>query len=671
MRHIFILVLYCTVFFCTVLLCTRTGQCLGQQLTFELPAADGTLFKLESGTSNLTAVCFLGTECPMARVYSGRLSELHSKYGPQGVTVVGVMSNRQDSLADVRNYIESTNARFPIVIDEGNVVADRFGATRTPEVYLLDGDLRLRYHGRIDDQYAPSVARKEADREDLRAAIEELLAGKPVTIKETRALGCIIGKVKSADAESIEANSITFSKDVFPILQEHCIECHRVGEIGPFAMNRYEEVVGWADTMMESIDDGRMPPWHADPQYGDFANARAMPDSDKEILRQWIAGGTKQGAISDLPAEREYVSGWQLEREPDAIYPMRTRPFSVPADGVVEYQYFVVDPGFKEDKWVKAAQVLPGSRDVVHHAIVFVRPPDGVQFQGIGWLTAYVPGQRAMPLPAGHARFVPAGSKLVFQMHYTPNGTPREDITSVGLLFEDSDKVDHSVFTMMALEQDFEIPPRAAAYEVEAALPWMPIDGQLLAITPHMHFRGKSFRLESVPAGISADDAVATEKRTLLSVPRYDFNWQHTYQLASGVAMNDLQSLRFTATFDNSDENPFNPNPEERVTWGDQTWEEMAVAFFEVAVPRGPNGKVSRRSAGFASEEPTPNQRDEQIEVYVNRVFEKMDVNSDGIIRKKEASLVVRRWNFWRWDLNRDDIATRAEVREVAESLFP
>lgn len=650
-----------------VLVLMSAGQCLGQQLAFELPLTDGSTFTLQPDPSKLTVVCFLGTECPMARVYSGRLSELQAQYGPRGVTIVGVMSNRQDSPEDVRNYIDSTNATFPIVVDKANVVADRYGATRTPEVYLLDGRLKLRYHGRIDDQYAPSVARKEAEREDLRAAIDELLAGKPVTVKETRALGCIIGKVKSPDTASVESNAITFSKDVFPILQAHCIECHRAGEIGPFAMNRYDEVVGWADTMMESIDDGRMPPWHADPQYGDFANERGMPDRDKEVLRQWIAGGSKQGAESDMPAEKEYVSGWQLEREPDAIYPMRTRPFSVPADGVVEYQYFVVDTGFTEDKWVKAAQVLPGSRDVVHHAIVFVRPPDGAQFQGIGWLTAYVPGQRALPLPEGHARFVPAGSKLVFQMHYTPNGTPREDITRVGLLFEDANSVDHSVFTMMALEQDFEIPPHAAAYEVEAALPWIPIDGQLLAITPHMHFRGKSFRLESVPSADVAD----REHKTLLSVPRYDFNWQHTYQLESGVAMNDLESLRFTATFDNSDANPFNPNPAERVTWGDQTWEEMAVAFFEVAVPRDPNGILARRSAGANLEEVPESNRDEQIEEYVNRVFEKMDVNSDGMIRKKEASLVVRRWNFWRWDLDRDDIATRAEVREVAESLFP
>src|SRR5690606_7556489 len=185
------------------------------------------------------------------------------------------------------------------------------------------------------------------------------------------------------------------------------------------------------------------PPWSADATSARFANARHMPEADKQILRDWVAGGMKRGDPQKLPEPIEYLSGWQLPREPDVILPMRDRPYRVPAEGTVEYQYFVVDPGFEEDKWILGAQITPGARSVVHHAIAFLRPPDGVPMRGIGWLTAYVPGQRLVPLPPGHARKVPAGSKIVFQMHYTTNGREQDDLSSVGIVFADPDEVTH------------------------------------------------------------------------------------------------------------------------------------------------------------------------------------------------------------------------------------
>ncbi|MEM8733883.1 MAG: redoxin domain-containing protein [Planctomycetota bacterium] len=576
-----------------------------QQLAFSLQNADGQEISLRSDANAASVVCFLGTECPMARSYASKLTKFQKQFADQNVRIYGIMSNSQDSKEDVVNYRDSLAVEFDLLLDKNNLVADQFGATRTPEVFLLDRELKLRYRGRIDDQYRPSVARAASTRADLRIAIDELLAGKPISVKETAALGCVIGRVKTT--ETTDDARYTFHRDIAPILASHCVECHRPQEIGPFAMQEFEEIVGWAETMLETMDDGRMPPWHADPAYGQFANARILPEADREIFRQWVAEGCPEGKAlkgnSETPLGPE--SGHEADRmaiqagssEPDLVLPMRSRPFTVPRDGVVEYQYFVVDPKFEEDKWIRAAQVIPGSRDVVHHAAVFARPPDGSRFEGVGWLTAYVPGQRTLELPEGSARRVVAGSKLVFQMHYTPNGTERDDISKIALWFSDDDDVTHRVVTLMAINQEFEIPPEASDHSVDGELQRIPIDSQLLAITPHMHFRGKSFELYATATNENEDSHtkgseanLRSDSEILLSVPRYDFNWQHTYQLQEPIELNQLDSLRFQVTFDNSANNPFNPDPTTTVTWGDQTWEEMALASFEVAMPRESDG---------------------------------------------------------------------------------
>lgn len=606
----------------------------------------------------------------MARGYAAQLNALHAEFSPLGVRIIGVMSNRQDSLEDIATYSSQLQIAFPLVRDEENQVADRYGAQRTPEVFLLDAQLKLRYHGRIDDQLAPGVARAAASRQDLRVAIEELLAGKPIAIPATNALGCIIGRVPKAAIAGAVAPTTTYTQQVSRVLQQHCVECHRAGEIGPFAMDRYEEVVGWAETMLETVEQGRMPPWHADPNFGEFANARHMPEEDKQVLRDWIAGGLPRGDDADLPLPLEYTDGWNLPRIPDVEVDMRARPFTVPKDGVVEYQYFVADPGLKQDTWVTAAQVIPGKRSVVHHAIVFVRPPDGSEFSGIGWLTAYVPGQRVHELPHGYARKVPAGSKFVFQMHYTPNGVEQLDVTRVGLLTCAASEVTHEVFTLMAIDQEFEIPAGASDFTVQASTPWLPAEAELLAITPHMHVRGKSFRLFGE----------AGPQDTLLNVPQYDFNWQHTYQLQRPIPLDAFQSgLEFEASFDNSANNPFNPDPTQTVTWGDQTWEEMAVAFFEVARPYRSDRKSDSMSRRVnTNNEPLPEltaaqtaaRREADIEAYVQRVFTELDANQDGQINKSEADIVVRRMHFNLWDLDGDNVATAAEVRQTAERII-
>ena len=633
-------------------LCSLTIDQTGSEYTLEATSIQGESIMVgANGGTKPTVVCFLGTECPMARLYGPRLTRLAAELRSISVNFIGVMSNRQDSVDDIKTYAAQLKIGFPLIHDRRNVIADQYDARRTPEVFLLDEELRLVYRGAIDDQYAPGIARTKPTHEYLRIAIDELLAGKPITLASTDATGCLIGRVSRPRPNP---RGITYTKQVSRVLAKHCVECHRAGEIGPFALEDYDEIVGWGDMMVEVIDNGRMPPWHADPRFGHYANARLMPEEDKQIIRDWVLAGSPRGEDADLPEPTTYTDGWQLPRKPDHIAKM-PRPFRVPADGVVEYQYFVVDPGFTEDKWITGAQIIPGHQGVVHHAIAFVRPPDGERFRGLGWLAAYVPGQRVIPMPDGHGRRVPAGSKLVFQMHYTPNGTWAEDQTQIGLLFGKESDISDEVYTLVGINQDFVIPPNADNYKVHAEVPWLPENGQLLAITPHMHYRGKSFQLFN-----------GKNNQPLLHVPAYDFNWQHTYELAKPMPLQETRKLRFDVTFDNSPQNPFNPDPAEWVTWGDQTWEEMVVAFFEVSEPR--KGTVTAVQA-----KPTPEaqeKRQRKIARYIARVLKNLDTNGDGVIHRAETPIVMRHFNFGLVDENGDQKVTRKELRRVAEKIY-
>ena len=600
-------------------------------------------------------VCFLGSECPLAKLYGPRLNTLTEAFASQGVAFVGVNSNPQDSPADVGRYIQAHGLQFPVVKDADQSLANQFGATRTPEVFVLDASGRVQYHGRIDDQYEAGTSRPQPTQHDLRDALAALIAGRPISQVKTAAVGCLITRIARPSATDPAAPAVTFTRDVAPLLNRHCVECHREGEIGPFALTDYDEVVGWSQMILEVIDQKRMPPWHADPRHGKFLGQRTLPAEARATLAAWVAQGMPQGDSDDLPPQPQWISGWHLLSPPAAEFAMRDRPFVVPAEGTVEYQYFVVDPQWDKDRWIRAAQVIPGAAAVVHHAIVFVRPPDGSHFDGIGWLGAYVPGQRTIELPPGHARLIPAGSKLVFQMHYTPNGRETTDITRVGVWFSNDKEVTHEVSTRVALNHDFEIPPHAADHQVEMQLNGFPHNSRLLGATPHMHLRGKSFQLVA---------RRGEQRETQLSFPHYHFNWQHWYQFESPVDLEAVDSLEMSIRFDNSSANPTNPAPREYVTWGDQTWQEMAVAFFDVAVPRGGSQRaVHRTNAGNSLSEAV---RAERIQQQTAAFLKEMDRDGDGVILRAEAPVAFRLFGFRQLDRDRDDRLDRLEIENAA-----
>jgi len=609
---------------------------------------------LAAADTDWKVVYFFAVECPLARLYGQRLNHMAKEYAPHGVRVVGVNSNPQDSAEDVRRYIAELDISFPLLKDHDQAWPRLLGATRTAEVFVLNRAGKICYQGRIDDQYEPGISRAAPQKQELRDALAALLAGRAPAVASTPPVGCLITLLKQPSQQSKDVAAVTFAREVAPILNRHCVECHREGEIGPFALTDYDEVVGWGEMMLEVIDQGRMPPWHADPQFGKFVGARHLPAQDRQTLAAWVAQGMPRGDEDDLPTLPKQVAGWQLPAPPDEEFAMRVRPFVVPAEGTVEYQYFVVDPDWKEERWVRAAQVAPGNAAVVHHSIVFVRFPDGTHSAGIGWLGGYVPGQRTRSLPPGHAFRFPAGSKLVFQMHYTPNGRATRDITKVGVWLSESEEVTHEVTTRVALNHDFEIPPGAEDHTVKFKLQRFARDSRLLGVTPHMHLRGKSFLLTA---------RRGNRHQTLLHVPHYDFNWQHWYHFESPLELAEVSALEMQVRFDNSAGNPTNPNPNDFVTWGDQTWQEMAVAFFAVAHPRDqPRVWVKQEEKNKDDEA----KRLALIQASADRFMVAMDRNGDGVVRRDEVSNAFRLFGFRQMDRDRNGRLQRSEVEQEA-----
>ncbi len=417
------------------------------------------------GDHKILVIAFLGTECPLAKLYAPRLASLADKYSSRGVAFVGINANRQDSITEIAAYARIHQIKFPLLKDLGNRVADQLGAVRTPEMFVLDENRVVRYWGRIDDQYQVGIIRDKPTKHELANAIERLLDGQSPEVSETKAAGCFIGRVRQPAAHS----EVTYSNQVSRILQKRCVECHRQGDIAPFALVGFDEVAGWADTIAEVIRDERMPPWHADPAHGEFKNSRRMTGAEKDLIYRWVADGAPEGNAEDLPTPLHYVEGWQLPRQPDVVIPISDEPYEVPAEGEVKYQYFTVDPGFTEDKWLKTAQLLPGNRAVVHHILVFLKQPGAKRASGRrGFLVGYVPGMRPMSFPEGMAKHIPAGSQFVFQVHYTPIGSVQHDLSKLGLVFADPEELTHAVKTTSATQGRFRIPPHAENHRVEA-----------------------------------------------------------------------------------------------------------------------------------------------------------------------------------------------------------
>jgi hypothetical protein len=393
----------------------------------------------------------------------------------------------------------------------------------------------------------------------------------------------------------------TFYKDVLPILQDHCQSCHRPGQIAPFSLVTYGQARAKAKRIAQAVRSKKMPPWFADPKYGHFANDPSLTPPEIETITRWVDAGAPAGNVRDAPLPRRWPAGWNIPR-PDHVVQM-PKPVAIPARGDVEYTYEIVPTGFTEDKWIRMSEIRPSSRRHVHHAVVYIRPPNSTWLRNAPkntpftatslrdphlqheahWtdsdmLLVYAPGSAPDEWPDEMAKFIPAGSDLVFQMHYTADGHAARDQTAIGLVFAKRPPAKR-VLTLQLTNDHFVIPPETDDYRVEA---WgtLPNDAELLGFFPHMHLRGKRFEYNIIgePGAIE----------TLLRV-NYDFYWQLSYRLAKPRPLKAGTRIQAVAWYDNSPNNPHNPDPSATVRWGDQTYEEMMVGFFDIAVPRDVN----------------------------------------------------------------------------------
>jgi peroxiredoxin len=499
----------------------QTAQPARNVRTFTLKdAADRPWSLKDLADRKAIVVVFLGTECPINNAYLPRLAELSGTYGPKGVAFVAVNSNWHDTSTRIAAHAKSNALPFPVLKDTANVVADDFGARRTPEVFVISPAGTILYQGRIDDRIGIGFKRKEPTRNDLAVALDEVLAGKPVSVAKTEAAGCLIARALPAKKDG----SITFARDISPLLQKNCQECHRPGQVGPMPLLTYEDALAWSGMIQEVVQDGRMPPWHADPRFGKFSNDRTLSKAERETLLAWVKQGCPEGDPKQAPLPRAFPKGWTIGT-PDVVFEMPVEakvPASTDERGL-RYQYFFVKTDFPEDRWVQAAEARPGAREVVHHIIVYVVDPAKVRLGGIqrdrrdgigdGFLAAYAPGDMPLVLKPGQAKKLPKGAGLAFQMHYTPDGIERRDRSSVGLIFA-KEPPRAEVRTRSIAYRGISIPPGDSNHEVLSRTTF-DRDVELISFLPHMHLRGKDFKYEVVyPDG---------KKETLLSVPRYDF----------------------------------------------------------------------------------------------------------------------------------------------------
>jgi peroxiredoxin len=549
---------------------------------------------------------FTGTDCPVSNLYLPELIEAEKGYRTKKVQFLAVYPNANEDLDQVAAHASDRDVPFPVLKDAGGKLAAALGVTRVPAVVVLDGEGALRYRGRVSDRYGAASRREKASREDLLLALDEVLAGKKVSVPETETDGCLL-----AAETKRPARAVTYSKDVAPILQKRCQECHRPEQSAPFALMTYDDAVKHARMIREVTSQRRMPPWHADSRHGKFSNDRRLARAEIDTLAAWIDAGMPRGADSDLPRPIDYPKGWKLGK-PDLVIDM-PEEFQVPATGVLPYKNWTIDPGFKEDRWVRLAEARPGAPGVVHHLVVYILQGGNEPITALGTLSVLVgwaPGDLGLVCPPETALRIPKGARLRIEMHYTPNGTAQKDRSSVGLTFA-KEPPKFELFTHEFANMNILVPAHDPHYRADATLRFR-ADAQLLSFVPHMHWRGKDYRYEAIyPDGT---------KRTLLSVPRWDFNWQNVYRFAEPLKLPAGSKIHAVAHWDNSRNNPLNPAPDKSVRFGLQTWDEMMVGWASFVYER------PEAAAELAKNPPTP----------ADRLFDQLDTNGDEVLTADE-----------------------------------
>jgi len=545
----------------------------GAVMNFALLDHAGRLHELRRTDARAVVVYFTMNGCPIARQSYSKLRALKKQFGERGVAVWLVNVSDSESRAALEKEARDFGAgSLPMLIDEAQGVAQMFGVERTGEAIAIGTkDWKVFYRGAVDDQLTEGAKKPAPTAKYLERALGEFLAGTAVTEPTSVVHGCRI----HVDAAKDSADApVSYAQDVAPLLIKKCADCHSAGNIGPWAMSSHRKVKSMADMMQEVLLARRMPPWDADPHYGKFANDRSLTSSEKRTLLRWIEAGAPRGEGEDpLASFKAPVTAWPLG-EPDLIVSLPATQ-EIPATGVVDYRYVDVPLPFTNSVWVGAAVIKPGNFKCTHHVIVRIKyPKEGkTNTQDAEGLEGWSPGKSFERFPDGTGKRLRAGAVLNFELHYNTTGKPETDRTEVGLYFL-KEKPPLRYETRLAIEMDLNLTPGESDVRSHAVSGFKR-DTTLYGFVPHMHTRGAWMKYEALyPDG---------KRETLLSVPRYDFNWQIEYRLAEPKRMPAGSWILCSGGFDNSTRNPHNPDATKRVHWGEQSFDEMFIGFMNVA----------------------------------------------------------------------------------------
>jgi len=589
-----------------------------------------------------------GNGCPITRNAWQALKALRATYAARGVEFLMLNANLQDDRDAIDAEAREFGYDIPVLVDESQLVAEALGVQRTAEVFVIDTkNWNVAYRGPIDDRLTYERQAATAKHHYLRDALDNVLAGRPVKTASRDSPGCIVN-IPHRDEHVAPAS---YSATIAPLLIRNCVECHRDGGIAPWAMSGYSKVRGFAPMIREVLRTQRMPPWHADPHVGSFVGDRSLSPADAATLVHWVEAGAPRGDGPDPLASVAPASGqWPLG-EPDLVVTLP--PFAVPATGVVDYQHPVVANPLDHAVWVRAVTIMPGDRKVVHHVLAGYSLPAAGSRRAIpevdlfeNYLGGYAPGMEAYQFPAQTGVRLEPGGQFILQMHYTPNGKATTDVTRIGLYFYKEPPryiLRHSV----AVNPQLRIPAGEAAHEESAYLPFHK-DAILYSLFPHAHYRGRSAKFElQYPDG---------HRQLLLSVPKYDFNWQREYVLREPIAIPGGSRIIYTTVYDNSAQNRGNPDPTKTVTWGLQSWDEMlygAVRFRWVDETvdhptHDPQLARLQQLFGYADRDLdgriSPQELPEPLRPMLERAMGFLDTNHDGALDIDE--LMARRALF-------------------------
>ncbi len=509
--------------------------------------------------------------CSTVRKDMDELKAVRSSFQEKGVQFLMINSTGKDSREEIKKEAETHDIEFPILEDKAQLAAEALQLYRSGEAIVLDPETwSVSYRGPVNQLAVALDAHLNG----------ELLAENQIDVKGTAL------PIKHTDKSAFA--TISYSLDVAPILKEKCIKCHVEGGIAPFAMKDHATVFGWSQMMREVLRTKRMPPWHADPHYGTFADDLSLTTEELQTLVHWIDAGALKGEeeADPLAEYRPEKKEWTLG-EPDLIIQLNKE--EVPATGVIDYRYQIFEVDLNYDVYATAIQVIPDNDEVLHHLLVSVVYPDGYMEpidRRSPWLdglfAAWAPGQNVETFPENTGRVLPAGSKLHFQLHYTTNGKAQSDASTIGIYYTDK-KPENEYLLAGAFRTDIELKPNE--YYENSAKYRFDKEVTIYGLSPHMHYRGKEMKFVALyPDG---------KRETLLNVPNYNFNWQRTYRLAEPKTLPARTVIFVDAVFDNTAKNTFNPAPEKTVYWGDFSFDEMLIGYmsFQYGRPASPDGK--------------------------------------------------------------------------------